>query len=95
MIELFDTDRFEIGRASSKGNQLKWKAGDYWYKADSTGYEGLAEYVISHMLTYSDLEKEEYVLYGLETIRYKNKVMNGCRGFIIITRGGAFIQMCT
>ena len=93
MIELFDTDRFEIGRASSQGNQLKWKAGDYWYKADSTGYEGLAEYVISHMLTYSDLEKEEYVLYGLETIRYKNKVMNGCKSQNFLNDGEMLITL--
>ena len=25
---------------TSKGNQLKWKLGDQWYKADHMGYEG-------------------------------------------------------
>ena len=36
-------------RQSSKGNQLKWKSEGIWYKADYTGYEGLVEYMISHL----------------------------------------------
>ena len=63
MIELFDGDRREEHRQSSKGNQLKWLKDDIWYKADYTGYEGLAEYVISGLLRFSDLKPEEYVHY--------------------------------
>lgn len=37
-------------RQSSKGNQLKWENEGIWYKADYTGYEGLVEYMISHLL---------------------------------------------
>ena len=43
MVELFEQERREEARLSSKGNQLKWKKDGYWYKADYTGYEGLAE----------------------------------------------------
>lgn len=37
-------------RQSSKENQLKWESEGIWYKADYTGYEGLVEYMISHLL---------------------------------------------
>ena len=50
MIELLEADRKEFNRQSSKGNQLKWEKNGFWYKADRTGYEGLSEYVISHLL---------------------------------------------
>ena len=33
MIELFERDIIEDNRRSSKGNQLKWSSGIYWYKA--------------------------------------------------------------
>lgn len=41
MIELFEQDIKTDDRQSSKGNQLKWRNEDIWYKADYTGYEGL------------------------------------------------------
>ena len=28
---------------TSKGDQLKWKIGNIWYKSDYMGYEGLSE----------------------------------------------------
>ena len=31
MLELLEDDRQENGRKSSKGNQLKWKKGKFWY----------------------------------------------------------------
>ena len=63
MVELFEQERREEARLSSKGNQLKWKKDGYWYKADYTGYEGLAEYMVSYLLNFSSLERREYVLY--------------------------------
>ena len=44
MIELFEQNERMQDRQSSKGNQLKWENAGIWYKADYTGYEGLAEY---------------------------------------------------
>lgn len=35
---------------TSKGNQLKWKLGDQWYKADHMGYEGLSEVLVSRLV---------------------------------------------
>ena len=50
MVELFGQHKEMESRKSSKGNQLKWEEQGIWYKADYTGYEGLAEYVISGLL---------------------------------------------
>lgn len=61
MVELFEQD-MKADR-SSKGNQLKWENGGVWYKADYTGYEGLAEYMVAGLLAYSTLMPEEYVIY--------------------------------
>lgn len=84
MIELFEQNIRTNDRQSSKGNQLKWENEGIWYKADYTGYEGLAEYLISHLLEKSTLKVEEYVRYDLEEIRYKSKVYSGvrCRDFL-------------
>ena len=56
MVELFEQNIRTKDRQSSKGNQLKWENNGIWYKADYTGYEGLAEYVISHLLKKSTLD---------------------------------------
>lgn len=79
MIELFEQEREEKARRSSKGNQLKWNSGQYWYKADYTGYEGLAEYMVSHLLSYSSLNHMEYVLYETEEFKYGSQVYTGCK----------------
>lgn len=77
MIELFEQDIATNDRQSSKGNQLKWKNKDIWYKADSIGYEGLTEYVISNLLLKSTLKKDEFVIYNPVQIKYKTKKFNG------------------
>ena len=79
MIELFEQNERKADRQSSKGNQLKWENNGSWYKADCTGYEGLAEYMISHLLKFSSLQKDEFVLYDYERIKYKNIFYNGVK----------------
>lgn len=37
-------------RSHLKGDQLKWKIGNIWYKSDYMGYEGLSETLVSHLL---------------------------------------------
>ena len=76
MVELFKQNIRTNIRQSSKGNQLKWENEGTWYKADYTGYEGLAEYVISHLLKYTNLNEDEYVLYEPEQIKYKRQIYN-------------------
>ena len=79
MIELFEQNERMQDRQSSKGNQLKWESEGIWYKADYTGYEGLAEYVISHLLIKSTLKPEEFVRYDLEQIKYKRQIYQGVK----------------
>lgn len=78
MIELFDRDITTESRQSSKGNQLKWRKEQFWYKADYTGYEGLSEYLVSHLLQKTDLKREQYIMYQTEEIVYKTQTYKGC-----------------
>lgn len=79
MIELFEQNIRTNDRQSSKGNQLKWENEGIWYKADYTGYEGLAEYMISHLLKKSTLAENEFVCYDLEKIKYGTVLYNGVK----------------
>lgn len=77
MVELSKSKEIQITRNSSKGNQLKWKDGNVWYKADYLGYEALAEYVVSSLLKKSSVD--DFVEYHLEKISYNGFVYNGCK----------------
>lgn len=79
MIELFEQNIKTNDRQSSKGNQLKWKKDNVWYKADYTGYEGLSEYVISNLLKLTNLKQNEFVLYEPIEIKYKNQIFRGVK----------------
>lgn len=79
MVELFEQNIRTNERQSSKGNQLKWENKGIWYKADYTGYEGLTEYMISHLLQKSTLDEHEFVCYDLETIKYGAVMYNGVK----------------
>lgn len=63
---------------TSKGNQLKWKLGDQWYKADHMGYEGLSEVLVSRLLQKTEL-KYPFVEYYPVEIAYKGQKLRGCR----------------
>lgn len=85
MIELFEQQIKEFNRHSSKGNQLKWENNGIWYKADYTGYEGLAEYVASRILELSSLKNTEYVSYETEEIKYRNQIYLGAKSSNFLT----------
>lgn len=93
MVEVFEQNVQLNHIQSSKGNQLKWFNHGNWYKADYTGYEGLAEYVISKLFVYSDLKQEEYVNYDVETMRYKNKIYRGCKSLDFLPDGWQLITL--
>lgn len=93
MVELFEQNIRTNTRQSSKGNQLKWENEGVWYKADYTGYEGLAEYVISHLLKYTNLNECEYVLYEPEQIKYKRQIYNGVRSRTFIDEDWQIITL--
>lgn len=79
-METINLDRifpYETQGHSSKGNQLKWKQEDYWYKADHMGYEGLSEVLVSRLMRFSNID--HYVEYEPARIEYKGKVYTGCR----------------
>ena len=93
MIELFEQNERKNERQSSKGNQLKWENEGVWYKADYTGYEGLSEYVISHLLEKSTLGKGAFVLYDLEQIRYKTHIYRGVKSQNFLNDGWQIITL--
>lgn len=93
MVQLFEQDIRTTDRQSSKGNQLKWESSGIWYKADYTGYEGLAEYVISHLLQKSSLVADEFVLYDLEQMQYKETVYKGAKSRSFLTDGWQIITL--
>lgn len=93
MVELFEQNIRKNDRQSSKGNQLKWEDNGIWYKADYTGYEGLAEYMISHLLQKSTLVEEEYVLYDLEQIKYKEQIYTGAKSESFLKEGWQLITL--
>ncbi len=92
MVTLFEKNLINTETRSSKGNQLKWRDGSIWYKADYTGYEGLAEYMISQLLCFSSLSETEFVLYEPVNIQYGDVIFHGVKskdflldGFQLIT----------
>lgn len=93
MIELFEQNIRTDTRQSSKGNQLKWETGGVWYKADYTGYEGLAEYMISGLFSYSSLLPEEYVIYDTDEIRYKQNKYRACKSRNFLPAGWKLITL--
>lgn len=93
MIELFEQNIRTNDRQSSKGNQLKWENEGIWYKADYVGYEGLAEYMISHLLEKSTLLTDEFVLYDLEKIKYKSTIYTGVRSADFLEEGWQLITL--
>lgn len=68
---------------TSEGTQIKYKKGEYWYKKDNRGKEGLAEYLVSRMLTFSDLKTSDYILYEPG---YINDI-SGCRSLNFLKEG--------
>ncbi len=59
---------------TSEGTQTKFYDKGYWYKTD-TFDEGIVEYLVSKLLTFSTLPKKSYVIYEYGKINGKN----GCR----------------
>lgn len=47
---------------TSEGTQIKYYMNGYWYKIDTCG-EGKAEYLVSRLMTFTDLPPDSYVLY--------------------------------
>lgn len=79
MEKLIDLSYCDINiaeKTSSKGNQIKWNIGDFWIKSDGNGYEGLSEYVVSHILMKSNVD--DFCRYNITNIKYKENELKGC-----------------
>lgn len=61
---------------SSKGNQNKWSGKGKWYKADSLGYESLAEVLVSRLLKKTNAEP--FVQYQHEFLEHNGQIVSGC-----------------
>lgn len=72
---------------SSEGTQVKFRKDNFWYKKDSQGNEGLAEYLASGVLRYSNLKKNEFVEYEMGMINGKG----GCRSRNFLPNGWSVI----
>ncbi len=71
--ECIDKEYIVISEGTSEGTQVKFKKGEYWYKKDSRGNEGITEYLVSHLLDFTSLNASEY-------IRYEAGMINGEHG---------------
>ena len=76
MINVTDNEKIILQGHDSRGNQMKFKKDNLWYKTDFAGYQGLAEVVTSNILSLSNIES--FVKYKEEQILYRNTVINGC-----------------
>ena len=78
----------EIARVlgSSFGTQPKKLIGGYWYKQDQKGYEGLAEYLVSHILLFSNAD--HFVLYE----QWEENGRRGCRSKDFLEGSQAFVS---
>ncbi len=71
---------------SSKGTQPKYFEDGYWYKANTNGYEGLAEYLAGIVLKHSNVSS--YVIYEQCKINGKD----GCRSKSFLKDGETFLS---
>ncbi len=72
---------------SSIGTQRKFYEKGFWYKQDNIGYEGLAEYLSSLVLSCSNVN--EYVLYE----QCKINGRDGCRSENFLKEGESYISL--
>ena len=93
MIKLSNVDLKDNMIKSSKGNQMKWFLNNGWYKADNAGYEGLAEYTVSKLLKFSNLEKTEFTEYECEEIEYSDNKFIGCKSNNFMPKGWQLITL--
>ena len=75
-VDVTDANIISSLESSSKGNQPKWRIGNKWYKADSMGYEGLSESVISELLKKTNVEN--FVVYEPVKIINGGAEASGC-----------------
>lgn len=76
-------------QGTSDGTQLKFFYDGYWYKEDSAEREGIVEYYVSKLLTFSSLPASEYVICDYGKINGKD----GCRSKNFLKNDQSFITI--
>lgn len=90
MFDLKITDDFLVDTAgTSDGTQLKFYKDGFWYKEDNEGCEGEVEYLVSKLLTFSNLNSDDYVIYEKGKINGRD----GCRSKTFLTPTASFITL--
>lgn len=92
IVDLTNVPLVETTSHTSKGNQLKWRDGNIWYKADHLGYEGASEVIVSHLLRKSAL-RVPYVRYDPVIIKFKGKMYHGCKSADFLPRDTSIIPL--
>lgn len=78
-------------RNNSKGNQLKWREGEFWYKADYLGYEALSETLISCLLKKSNVSL--FTEYQMEELDFQEKKLVCCKSAHFLTEDESLISL--
>lgn len=80
---LVDTD------GTSDGTQMKYFSDGYWYKTNNEGEEDIVEYLVSKLLTFTDMPKDEYVVYERGLVNGKR----ACRSKTFINPDETFVTL--
>lgn len=89
-ILLSENERLEHS-STSKGNQVKWYKNNCYYKADSFGYEGLAEWVVSGFC--ESITDFYYVPYEFCLIDEEGHKQNGCYSESFLKENESFVSI--
>lgn len=77
--KIFVTRSERVNSSGLLGNQIKWRHGNLFIKLNCLGYEDIAEVLISHFLSYTNLKDDEYVKYFSCLIYEDGRFLgNGC-----------------
>ena len=80
---LVDTD------GTSDGTQMKYFLDGYWYKTNNEGEEDIVEYLVSKLLTFTDMSQQEYVIYERGMVNDKR----ACRSKTFISSDETFVTL--
>ncbi|MFC6653943.1 hypothetical protein [Paenibacillus rhizoplanae] len=80
--------------SSSKGDQMKWKMGNVWAKANKFGYEGLAEWASYEIIKCSNIDPQLIVPYSQCILREEDTTdYPGCYSEDFLMPGESLITL--
>lgn len=91
IFHLNENDRFELS-STSKGNQIKWYKDGFYIKANTMGYEGIVEALVSELLHFTD-NKYGFVDYFVCDIFEGSRKYKGCYSKDCLEKGEQFISL--